>query len=73
MSTDTFQRGQTVRLSDGRTTVDAVVVLASFNGKALTLTYDGIVAQHVAAMAVLFQDGGYRSLVGSHPVSVEAV
>ncbi|MGD0106771.1 MAG: hypothetical protein ABSC06_22440 [Rhodopila sp.] len=73
MSTDTFQRGQTVRLTCGETTLDARVVLVSANGVSMALTFDGMIAGHAGRMAVLWFGSGYRSVIGDHPVSVEAV
>jgi len=68
----TFKTGDTVTTTyDGRT-IDAVVILASPNGRSLMLQWDdGMLGGHVGMMPVLRDErGNYWSLIEGKPVTL---
>jgi hypothetical protein len=65
-----FRAHDRVRLSYRRWVVEAEVVLASDNGMSLLLTFEALLGKHAGAMPVLFEDGGFRSIIDGAPVTL---
>ena len=74
---NTFHRGQFVRITYGAKTLDGMVMLASSNGKSLMVGFDGAFispsgGMFPGAMPLLMDDDGvYRDLVENEPVQVQ--
>ena len=70
-----FVRGQFVRMTYGETTIDAMVLLASTNGKSLMLGFSGALGGDfvfIESMPVLMDESGtYRDLIMGLPVTIE--
>lgn len=61
-----WKSGERVRITVERRTVEAVVVFASPNGKAMMLAFDAMLVGHVGSMPVLWRDGRYLALVSDY-------
>lgn len=59
-----FKTGEKCRVTYAGRTVDAVVRLASPNGRSLFLEFEAMLGGFVGAMPVLFDDGEFRPLMG---------
>lgn len=64
-----FKTGDVVTATfDGRT-VDALVILASANGRSLAISFDAMLGGHVGMMPVLQrEDGNYEALITAEPI-----
>jgi hypothetical protein len=67
-----FKTGDHVGLTFESRTVKAKVVLASPNGKSLMLSFDALLGGYVGQMPVIWVDGGFRDLITSQLVTIEA-
>lgn len=73
---DTYRRGQFVRVTYCGKTLEAMITLASPNGRSLMLCFDGVLyangGAYPGAMPVLKgEDGVYRDIVNYQPVRIE--
>lgn len=60
-----LQRGDFVRIDSGADVIDAMVTLASPNGRSLIVMFDGMVGGFVGSMPLsLHDDGQWRALDG---------
>jgi hypothetical protein len=69
-----MKRGDFVVLSCGGKEVEAMVTLASPNGKSLIVMFDAMVDGHLGMMAIATDDNGKRTaLITGSPVSLREV
>ncbi len=70
--TDILQRGDTVRATYDGNTVDAVVTLASPNGRSLVIAWDdGMLGGHLGVMPIWQEESGaYVSLIEGRPITL---
>ena len=69
----TFRTGERVRVTFRFRTVEAVVLLASQNGRSLALGFEAILGGYVGMMPVLdpLGSGAFVDLVNNEPVVIE--
>jgi hypothetical protein len=74
MTGDILQRGDVVQITAGDQVVNAMVVLASPNGKSLMVMFEAIIDGHVGQMP-LFRDesGGYVAVITGRQITLERV
>lgn len=66
-----LKRGDIVIATYGDKTVDAMVTLASPNGKSLIIMFEAMLGGHVGVMPVLMHDDGrFESLLEGRPISL---
>ena len=66
-----FSNGQSVTLECRGVTVEAVIMLASQNGKSLMVAFEGLLIGYAGMMPLLVDDHGqYRDLIQGIVVSV---
>jgi hypothetical protein len=67
-----MKTGDTVRLTFAGRTVRAQVALASQNGRALALTFAGVLGGYARTLLLLRDEAGtYRELSGTEPATIE--
>lgn len=67
-----FQRGDHVWLTAEDRTVEAMVILASDNGRSLMLAFDALLHGHLGMMPVSrLDDGKYVTLFGGYALQIE--
>jgi hypothetical protein len=73
-----LEKGDVVRIACptadvGRGPLDAMVVLASDNGEALAVVFDGILDGCISMMPLYWQDGTFRSLLTNRPIELHVI
>lgn len=67
-----MKAGDRVILKCEGSSVEAIVVLASSNGKSVVFSFDAILAGHIGMMPATMHDATEgETMVGSHPITVE--
>lgn len=67
-----FKRGDFVNVTYGDRTVEAMVTLASPNGRSLLVMFEAMLGGHAGVMPILqVDDGTFISLIESKPVKIE--
>lgn len=69
--TTIHKTGDRVRISFQGRAVEAVVVLASPNGRSLFLEFDALLGGYVGQMPVLWEEGAFYDLIRREPVTIE--
>jgi len=68
-----LQRGDKVRFQFQGRTIDAMVILASVNGRSLILSFEGLVSGYVGMMPVVWEDDFMRFVDLIHHDTVRLV
>lgn len=66
-----FIKGDRVRITFGRRTVDGIIEIASPNGRSLFLTFDAVLGGFLGGLPVLEEDGVYRDLITHQVAKIE--
>lgn len=66
-----FIKGERVRITFDKRTVDGFIEIASPNGRSLFLRFDAVLGGYLGGLPVLEEEGVYRDLITHQVVKVE--